>query len=240
MKRFEQLEYVIPRCNRGQTIEVAYACDENYIYERSFDTSDRTTIYARFEHSEESDVWSVLCSGLLPELGDPAPFTKTEVENWETVGTYVYTYPSGDDFDGACDVEVQIGEVGGTWFIRTTDNAGGSDDADDTGYASEKDARKVAVALAQESTEGEPGEDAAAYLKRKLGEAAAEGLDPEGEYCVFYDSPLEDAGPRERYRTEHAAEAAAVLANMDLEANQHSTNLRSGFEARRFDDGESV
>ena len=232
MKHFEQLEYVIPLCNMGQIVEISYACDENYIYERSYDRSNQTTVYARFEHPDtegEFEPWNG-----EPKLGDPAPFTKKEVEKWETVGTYVYTFPSDDYFDGACDVEVQIGEVGGTWFIRTQDDAGGSDDADDTGYASEKEARKVAEALAQESTEGEAGENAASHLKRKLREAAEADLDPEGEFCVYYDSPLEDAGPRERYRTEHAAEAAAVLANMDLTENQHSTNLRCGFEVRRL------
>jgi hypothetical protein len=55
--------------------------------------------------------------------------TKDDVSNWATVANYVATYPDGDR-DGAADVDVQIGASEGLWFVRTTDDAGGDDDAD--------------------------------------------------------------------------------------------------------------
>lgn len=232
-KSFEDLNYIIPPRNYGQTIEVSYACDEHHIYERSFDRNDQTTTYARFEHPD-SDAEFDPANG-EPELGDPEPFTKCEVSTWVTVGSYVQTFPSDDHIVGACDVEVQIGQIGGTWFISTRDDSGGGDDADDTAYPSEAKARKAAEVLALESSEAEPGEEAIDYINRRLTEIAGTP-DPNGEFCVYYETTLDDGGPRERYVSEEAAEAAAALANMDLEKNQHSQNLTCGFSARRFED----
>lgn len=63
--------------------------------------------------------------------------TKQDVGLWEDVGTYVATYPMGNDPDGACDVTVQIGcdAPGISWFIRTVDAFGGSDAATDKPFA---------------------------------------------------------------------------------------------------------
>lgn len=104
---------------------------------------------------------------------DGEPTDKSDVTNWETVASYVATFPA-DDGEGACDVSVQIGEAGGAWFVRTSDDSGGSDDASDESYPSEDAARAAAEAFAAEHTEGEGGEDAADYLTRQTREAAGE------------------------------------------------------------------
>lgn len=97
------------------------------------------------------------------EVEPSAEPTKADVLRWETVDGYVATFPNGDT-DGACDVEVQVGEAGGLWFLRTQDDAGGSDNADDEAYASREAAEKAAEALVAAEDEG-------------LGMTAAEWLD---------------------------------------------------------------
>src|SRR5690606_3115606 len=136
--------------NQGQIVEVSYGCDEDYVYRKTYDRSDRTTAYARFEHPDtpeqefDFDPWNG-----EPSLGDEVPFTKDEVEDWETVNSYVATFEAMDDSEGAADVEVQIGEVAGHWFIRTKDDAGGSDECDDKSYWSRKDAESAAEDFAE-------------------------------------------------------------------------------------------
>lgn len=182
---------------------------------------------------------------------EPDGCSKRDVSSWETVDTYVATYPS-DAEDGACDVEAQVGRAGGSaygdgwhgwWYIRTHDDAGGSDDSDDlTAYPTEEAARAAAEGLAAERHEGEDGEDAEAYLDRKTAERAGEP-DQDGNWCVYFDTALEDSGPRARYATRKQAEAACEIANKELrEANPSSggTRLLCGYEVRMLEDGEWV
>lgn len=67
---------------------------------------------------------------------------------WISVATFGSTFPDGDGGDGtgACDVWVQIGESDGNWYLRTQDDAGGSDDCDATPFS----CRAAAEAAAKE------------------------------------------------------------------------------------------
>jgi len=159
---------------------------------------------------------------------------KSGVLSWETVATFVATYPS-DDGEDACDVEVQIGESDGAWFVRTRDDAGGSDDADDTAYADRDAAETAAEEFAAERDESDGYEDAESYMRTRT-EAAAEP-DPAGVWCVYWETALDDAGPRERYATEAQATAATKIANHDLSAANPGGNLLCGFEVRELVDG---
>lgn len=161
--------------------------------------------------------------------------SKSDVMSWESVASYVSTFPS-DDGEGACDVDVQIGETNGVWFVRTRDDAGGSDEADDNTYDSREDADAAAEALADELGEGLAGEDSEGYLRR-ADETAAGEPDADGEWCVYWETALDDAGPRERYTTQEQAEAAAKIANADLRAHNPGGNLLCGFSVRSLVDG---
>lgn len=240
MQKFEQVQYHVPPENQGQIVEVSYGCDGDYVYCKTFDQSDRTTSYARFEHPDtpeqefDFDPWNG-----EPKLGDEVPFTKDEVDSdWESVASYVATFPS-DDGEGACYVEVQIGEVGGHWFVRTKDDAGGSDECDGTSYPSRSKAESAAEDFAGEHNEAEAGEDAADYVKRQLQETAGEP-DPEGEYCVYWDTVLEDSGPGDRYASPEAATAAAELANQGLHKHNPGGNLLCAYEPRRLVNGKWI
>jgi len=160
---------------------------------------------------------------------------KDDVSRWETVATYVSTYPS-DDGEGACDVEVQIGETGGVWFVRSRDDAGGSDEADDTMYSTEDDAYEAAESLAAEQDESDGADNAEEYL-RKATESRAGEPDTDGSWCVYWETALDDAGPRARYATRAQAEAAASLANDGLSKHNPGGNLLCGFEVRELVDG---
>lgn len=84
--------------------------------------------------------------------------TKDDVCNWETEATF---YAEGDGL-GPYLVEVQIGEAGGLWFGRTTDDAGGSDDApDDPVGTDEAGAKEWSESFAEEMDEY-PDEDSLA------------------------------------------------------------------------------
>ena len=162
--------------------------------------------------------------------------SKDNVVNWEYVASFVITFPD-DGGEGACDVYVRIGETDGVWFISTCDDAGGSDDADDTAYESRDEAEAAAEAYAAERDEGD-GESAEDYL-RAADEAAAGEPDPDGDWCMYWETPLDDAGPRERYKTRSQAEAAAKIANATLRAANPGWNLRifCGFSVRSLVDG---
>jgi hypothetical protein len=165
--------------------------------------------------------------------------TKYDVESWESVASYVATYPGRDDDDeGACDVDVQVGDAAGVWFVRTTDDAGGGDDsADHTIYASRDAAEAAAAELAWERDEAEPSEDAEDYLRRRLIDRAGEP-DPDGDYCVYWDTALDDSGPRERYASAEAATAAAEIAQRRLEDHHPGGRLKCGYSVRVLMDGE--
>jgi len=160
------------------------------------------------------------------------------VSDWETVATFVCTFESGTDQPGACDVEVQIGCAGSAWYLRSNDDAGGSDDCDDTAYETEEAAREAAEEYASENDEAEAGENSEKYLARHLEEAAGEPCD-DGEYCVYWASACkEDEGVSARYETAEQATAAAEIKNKGL--HQHNPGqLLCGFEVRQLtsDDG---
>ena len=171
----------------------------------------------------------------------PSDADKDDVTQWETVATYVCTFPDGDG-EGACNVEVQIGQTQGVWFVRTDDDAGGGDDADDTAYATEEEARAAAEKLAAALDEG-AGQSAESYLDAKLEEAASEGEDEEGEYALYWETSLEDAGECARYATYAAAMAAAELAQSQFDSANPAgggVSYLCGFSVRRLVDGEWV
>lgn len=101
--------------------------------------------------------------------------TKYDVEpnHWETIRSYVATYPDGDKV-GACDVRVQIGKVEEEgvvyWFVRTHELGGGPDEGSSDSCASREEAECDAHELADCQDEAEPGEDAKAYLVRRKAE----------------------------------------------------------------------
>ncbi len=160
---------------------------------------------------------------------------KEQVTRWETVAGYVATFPA-DDGEGAADVEVQIGEAGGRWYVRTQDDAGGSDDADHRSYSTRDRALAAAERLAFVNDEGD-GEDAAGYLHSAL--VARRGQpDPAGEWACYYSTVLDDSGVDERYATREAASAAVDLANEALCAANPGGNLRCAYEVRHLVDGE--
>jgi hypothetical protein len=167
--------------------------------------------------------------------------TKDDVSNWATVATYVATYP-GCDRDGAADVDVQIGESEGLWFVRTTDDAGGDDDADDTVYGTEEEATAAAEAFAAANDEGD-GKSAEQYLTDLMEEEASAGEDPEGEFALYWETSLDDEGERTRYSTYAAAVAAAELSQSAFDAANPSgggVTYLCGFSVRRLVDGEWV
>lgn len=163
---------------------------------------------------------------------------KDDVASWDTEATYVATFPENDD-EGACDVEVQVGEAGGSWYLRTRDDAGGSDDAGDTAYASEEAARAAARAYAEDRDEAQPGEDAEAYLARMLSDEAGEP-DQAGEWAVYWSTVGDDEHVVDRYETQAQAAAAAEIANALLKSAHPGGQLLCGYEVRRLVDGEWV
>jgi len=162
---------------------------------------------------------------------------KSSVRNWDTVATYVVTYP--DDFgESAEDCVVQIGEDedDGAWYLRTCNEAGESDDAPNGAYDSRDAAEAAAEALARSLDEADSA-DAETYLSSQLEDAAGEPTD-DGEWCVYWASACaEDEGPRDRYATRGQADAAARLANQALAA-AHPGPLLCAFETRELVSGE--
>jgi hypothetical protein len=129
--------------------------------------------------------------------------SKDRVASWETVAVAVVTYPDGDS-EGACDEEVQVGEdkITGRWFVRTQDDAGGSDDGPDGSFADEEAATAEAEELAVGLDEGDGQETAVEYLARKAEEAEEEAQDEDGEWLVRLPG-----GEEIRYSTEESAKA---------------------------------
>jgi hypothetical protein len=163
------------------------------------------------------------------------------VSGWDTVATFVGTFPSGqssDDPDGACDVEVQIGRSGGGWYLRTKDDAGGNDDCTDTAYDTEDEAREAAEEFAASNNESNDGEDAKDYLARMLEESVGES-DDDGEYCVYWATAGDDSGPGERYATREQAEARCKIANKHLH-ERNPGDLLCGYSVRHIVDDEWV
>lgn len=162
---------------------------------------------------------------------EPEP-TKADVTSWEEVASYVSVYPS-DDGEAACDVSVEIGEAGGRWFIRTHDDAGGSDAYGAESFDDREDAEIEAAAFASSMDEGGGALSADAWTERRDRDAADEDQDSDGDWCVYWETVLEDAGPRERYATREGAEAAARIADRGI---KHYGNLLCGFSVRHTTD----
>jgi len=145
--------------------------------------------------------------------------SKARVLRWETAATYTSQVSGGD---GSCTVEVQIGQDSGAWFLRTTDDAGGSDDCDDTDYETREAAESAAKAFA---------------VKNDDPDDVPPTPDPSGEWCCHWTSALDDAGPRARYATQEQAAAAEKIANAQLQDANPGSTLLCGFEARQLVDG---
>lgn len=163
---------------------------------------------------------------------------KDGVIKWETIATYVSVFSNGDD-DGACDVDVAVGEHEGLWYVRTRDDSGGSDDADDTAYSCYDDACNAAEALAAGSDDGDGRENASEYLERRLREAAAIPTN-NGEWCVYWETALDDSEPLERYDSYESALAAAELSNNELSKAHPGGNLLCRFSVRKMNNGKWV
>jgi hypothetical protein len=164
--------------------------------------------------------------------------SKSSVRDWEVVAAFVATFPA-DDGEGACDVSVEVGRgEDGLWYVRTQDDAGGSDDFGDTGYDTREAAERAASEYALDSDEAQPGEDAEDYLARCREETIG-AEDPAGAWCVYWTTALDDAGPHNRYATQEQAEAATARAN-DLLRKGNPGTLLCGYEVRTLNEGSWV
>lgn len=129
---------------------------------------------------------------------------KESIRNWDSVAAFGSTFPDGDG-TGACDVQVQIGEAGGNWYLRTSDDAGGSDDCDATPYVSLAAAVSAARDYAAMRDECESS-IAEKWLKKQTADQIEEGKSEDGEYVLAHKD-----GTRwddDRYSDRDAAEAA--------------------------------
>lgn len=88
---------------------------------------------------------------MLDDDGDGDGDGKNNVADWETVDGYVDEFPDERNINGigTCTVEVQIGQYDGKWYVRTQDDAGGSDDYDDGAFPS----RAAAISAAKQYCE---------------------------------------------------------------------------------------
>jgi hypothetical protein len=108
------------------------------------------------------------------------------------------------------------------------------DDGDDDNrdlegpYDTREDAHEAAISAAEDADEGEGGEDADSVARRILLERAGDP-DPEGEYCVLWETIGDDSHVVARYSTAEAAEAAAELAQRRLEASHPGGRLMCGY-----------
>jgi len=223
------VQFILPPENSGQIVEVSYGWDGEYIYERAFDKSDRTTTYSCYELPvATASEWDAENDTEAPEP------EKSDVNDWDTVAYFVRTFP--DDSvtgEGACDVEVQVGAFDGVWFLRTTDDAGGDDDCDGTVYSTRSKAEAAAAEFAADCDEGD-GEVAEEYLARKLEEQAGDP-DPDGTWCVYWTT-VDDEYPEDRYPTRDAATAACEIAQAALV--QHAPGgLLCGYSVAHLVDG---
>jgi hypothetical protein len=169
-------------------------------------------------------------------LFDPDTLDKDDVGSWEQASSFVATFPDdGPTGEGATDVSVEIGcAANHWWFIRTSDDAGGSDDCDDTRYPSETEAREAATGYADENHEAQTGEDAEAYLARKLDEDVGKESE-DGLFALYFESACsESEGVKARYETKEQAEAAATRANKALK-KKYPGSLLCGYVVRELE-----
>ena len=162
---------------------------------------------------------------------------KEDVDNWESVANYVATFDSCDwgsedqeEYVGATDVKVSVGTDGKSWFVRTEDDAGGSDEAPDRAFESEEAAKKFAEKFASKRHEGGAASCAEDFLDARLEEARGEP-NSKGEFCVYWETVGDDAHIVERYATMAQATAAAAIYQKQLE-ERHPGRLLCGYSAR--------
>ena len=124
--------------------------------------------------------------------------------DWDSVATFGSTYPDGDG-TGACDVEVQVGEADGVWYLRTSDDAGGSDDCDSTAYPTRDEAVAAAEDYALDCDEC-GGLSAENWLEKQAEDEIEAGKSDDGEYILAHKDGTRWDG--DRYSDRSAAEAA--------------------------------
>lgn len=130
------------------------------------------------------------CGGEIP--------TKDNVYRWEPVETYAYDCDDEDRERGVlstiAEVSVQIGEDRGVWFIRTHDEAGGSDDCDNTPYPDEGAARVAALAFRDDRDDfgGRSVEEIVDARADEQAELDAEVAATEAEARAILDAEAED------------------------------------------------
>lgn len=158
---------------------------------------------------------------------------------WDRDKTYGYVAcVYGDDGDQPGDCYLRVGQdEAGRWWI---------DDGDDDvrtdvrgPHVAEGQARAAAAAAAKEQDESDGADDAADLAERRLRERAGEP-DPDGAWCVWWETVGDDSHPEERYATRDAAEAAAELAQQRLEQSHPGGGLLCGYTVRRLADGRWV
>lgn len=103
---------------------------------------------------------------------------KENVTRWETATTYTATFNSATSI-GACTVEVQVGTDSNAWYIRTTDDAGGSDECDDTAYETLTAACIAANEYAKEHDEMSDNNSSA------ITQQIEAGKDPKGQFALI-------------------------------------------------------
>jgi hypothetical protein len=132
---------------------------------------------------------------------------------------------------GDCTVRVGEDDIGLWWLDDGDDDvresAGGP-------YDTEEVARDAAERLAASEHEGEAGEDAEAMQDRLLDERAGRP-DPDGEWCVWWETAGDDEHAVERYATRDAAEAAAQRSQAGLKS-RFPGDLLCGYTVRQLVD----
>jgi hypothetical protein len=95
---------------------------------------------------------------------------------WATIGSYVYVCNQDQVDQGspeAIDVEVRlVHDDQGNIYVQTVDEIDGTSLWDDIPYETQAEAESAAKEVIDSSHEAEPGENAAAYLKRIKAEEA--------------------------------------------------------------------
>jgi hypothetical protein len=138
----------------------------------------------------------------------------------------------GPEGDQPGDCYTRLGQdEDGQWWV---------DDGDDTvrcdtygPFATREEAREAAEALAASQDEADADEDAEAMLDRMRTETAGEP-DPQGEWCVYWETVGDDARVVERYETELQAEARAAQLDAALNERHPGGNLLCGYAVRQL------
>lgn len=144
----------------------------------------------------------------------------------------------GADGDEPGDVEVSIQSVlvQGVCLYRVHESESG-----DNGeiYTTQEQAEEAAQEWADERNEANIGEDANGMMRRLLAERAGTPVKG-GRWACYWETALDDAGPRSRHATKDAAEAAAELAQLEFEDNNPGGTYLCGYVVRELVDDEWV